>query len=53
MTTVYDNVFTVNERSCCDNDIVTFIYSVDIASSIVTVFLDEGYDQLIECRDSN
>ena len=37
MTTVYDDVYTVAERSCCDDDIVTLIYSVDIASTIVTV----------------
>ena len=36
VTTVYDD-----ERSCCDDDIVTLIYSVDIASSIMTVFLEE------------
>jgi hypothetical protein len=59
-TVVYDDVYTVAERSCCDDlGIVTLIYLVDIASSIVTVFLDEvrrsrrildeGYGQLIEC----
>jgi hypothetical protein len=41
-TVVYDDVYTVAERSCCDDlGIVTLIYSVDIASSIVTVFLDK------------
>jgi len=58
-TTVYNDAYTVAERSCCDDDKVTLIHSVDIASSIVTVFLDEvrrsrrihddGYGQLIEC----
>jgi hypothetical protein len=41
VTTVYNDIYTVAERSCYDDDIVTLIYSVDIASSIVMVFLDE------------
>jgi hypothetical protein len=60
MTAVYNNVYTVAECSCVDDvGIVALIYSVDLASSIVTVFFDEvrrsrrilheGYGQLLEC----
>ena len=42
VTTVYNDINTVAEHSCVgDVGIVTLIHSVDIASSIVTVFLDE------------
>jgi len=58
VTTEYNNVYGEAERSCCDDDIVILICSVDITSPNVTGLLvkarrswrilDEGYGQLIE-----